>query len=218
MPANECTDRQRERRDGCTASLQQRGRKHETRACPAPFSPKFAELRLLFSGKVLFKTKITLVWQRPPAAAYKAASLCSALDRHHTMEEYCLFLKHHAGRDAKYLSPRCLRGCETAAGTHRSSGTVQGHAHGRTSAATVQTRGTRSLQFGTARGVNISSSTRYPHQRLSREAKKPLNTTQRPRTFLSSPGSFLFRVTAAQLLSAVTTSLLNFATCHLNDV
>lgn len=31
-------------------------------------------------------------------------------------------------------------------------------------------------------------------------------------------GSFLFRVTAAQLLSAVTTSLLNFATCHLNDV
>lgn len=77
---------------------------------------------------------------------------------------------------------------------------------------------TRSLRFRNARGVNISNGTRYPPQRLYGEEKKPLNTIQWTYTFLSQPGSFLFRVTAAQLLSAVTTSLLNFATCHLNDV
>lgn len=74
------------------------------------------------------------------------------------------------------------------------------------------------LTFRKARSASIPSVPRYPHPLLYGEAKQPSTTAQPTCWFRNAQGSFLFRVTEAQLLSAVTTSLLNSATCHPNDV
>lgn len=94
-----------------------------------------------------------------------------ALHRCHAMKEYCLVLKHYAARNAKYFP--YLRGCERAAGTHWSPTTTQGHAHGRTSTANVQTCDTHPLHFKNAHDGSISRSTRSPQQQLYGEANNP---------------------------------------------
>jgi len=100
--------------------------KDETLACPVLFSQKELSCTFFLSGRFCSKLRkdhlnaAKTIPQEPQQP--EKPHPCAALDRCRTMEEYCPFLKRHAGRDAKY--PPCLRRCETAAGTQRSPVTV----------------------------------------------------------------------------------------------
>lgn len=105
-----------------------------------------------------------------------------ALDGCHAIKEYCLFLKHYAGSDAKYSHTS-----EAAKEQQAHTDHWQPHRAMNTAGQAQQIyRPVTSIPFTSeTHNGSISSSTCSPHQWLYGEANKPLNTIQQTCTFLS---------------------------------